>query len=101
MSQTCDKDHDEDSRIHLSCWSPCGRVKPNVTPGPLYTRFNFLYSTVWTHEGIREFIESFLRERNVDFSIEWHLSGEPFLTPVAALAEATRDAVFDVTGVLP
>ena len=78
-----------------------GTGAPNVTPGSLYTRFNFRYSTVWTHEGIREFIESFLRERNVDFSIEWHLSGEPFLTPVAALAEATRDAVFEVTGVLP
>ena len=78
-----------------------GTGAPNVTPGSLYTRFNFRYSTVWTHERIQTFIEKFLDERNLNYTLDWHLSGKPFLTPVDTLTDAMSDAVRNVTGIEP
>jgi succinyl-diaminopimelate desuccinylase len=74
---------------------------PNVTPASLFARFNFRYSTVWSHETLKKHVEDLLDARGLRYTLEWHLSGEPFLTPVDRLALATRDAVHEVTGVEP
>lgn len=73
----------------------------NVTPATLSTRFNFRYSTVWTHQRLKGHVESLFREAGLDYSIDWHLSGEPFLTPSGLLTEVASDAVREVTGVAP
>lgn len=73
----------------------------NVIPGRLHARFNFRYSTVWTQRKLQRFVEEFFDSRGLNYTLEWHLSGEPFLTPVEKLAEATRDAVLEATGVEP
>ncbi len=73
----------------------------NVIPGTLHARFNFRYSTVWTHRKLQRFVEDFFDSRGLNYTLEWHLSGEPFLTPVEKLAEATRAAVREATGVEP
>ncbi len=78
-----------------------GSGAPNVTPDSLYTRFNFRYSTVWTHEQLQEFVENLLDKRGLDYTIEWHLSGEPFLTPEDQLSQATCEAVTEITGITP
>ena len=78
-----------------------GAGAPNVTPGTLSARFNIRYSTVWTHQQLQKFIEDLLDSHDLDYSLEWHLSGEPFFTPTAALANATRDAVREITGIEP
>lgn len=74
---------------------------PNVIPGSLYARFNFRYSTVWTFGKLQQFIEQFFDAHGLSYTLEWHLSGEPFLTPVDKLAEASRAAVLEVTGIEP
>jgi len=74
---------------------------PNVTPGDLYTRFNFRYSTVWNHEQIKEFVEGVLDKHELKYSLEWHLSGEPFLTEGGKLIPAVQTAVRKVTGLDP
>jgi succinyl-diaminopimelate desuccinylase len=74
---------------------------PNVIPGSLYARFNFRYSTVWTYGKLQQFVEQFFDGHGLSYTLEWHLSGEPFLTPVEKLAEASRAAVLEVTGVEP
>jgi succinyl-diaminopimelate desuccinylase len=74
---------------------------PNVTPGQLIARLNFRYSTEWDHEGLKAHIEKFLSDRGLDFSIDWHLSGEPFLTEGGKLTEAVTAAVHAVTGLEP
>jgi len=71
---------------------------PNVTPGDLYTRFNFRYSTVWNHEQIEGFVEGVLDKHELKYSLEWHLSGEPFLTEGGKLIPAVQAAVRKVTG---
>jgi len=70
----------------------------NVTPGSLFTRFNFRYSTVWTHEQLKTHVEALLKRHGLDYTLEWHLSGEPFLTAGGALVEAAAAAVRAVTG---
>jgi len=74
---------------------------PNVTPGELFTRFNFRYSTEWTHEKIKDFIKALLDRHQLKYTLEWHLSGEPFLTTGGQLIPAVQAAVRNITGVNP
>ena len=73
----------------------------NVTPGSLSARFNIRYSTVWTHEQLCAHIEGLFREHQLDYTLAWHLSGEPFLTPPGQLIETVAAAVTKLTGVVP
>jgi len=73
----------------------------NVTPGSLSARFNIRYSTVWTHERLKEHIEALFRAHKLDYTLDWHLSGEPFLTPPGTLIETVAGAVTKLTGVVP
>ena len=74
---------------------------PNVTPGELFTRFNFRYSTEWTHEKIKTFITAILDRHQLKYTLDWHLSGEPFLTTGGQLIPAVQAAVHKVTGLNP
>jgi succinyl-diaminopimelate desuccinylase len=71
---------------------------PNVTPGDLYTRFNFRYSTVWTHEQIQDHVAAILDKHQLNYTLDWHLSGKPFLTAGGELIPAVQAAVREVTG---
>lgn len=74
---------------------------PNVTPAELSARFNFRYSTVWNHEGLRSRVHEILDAHDLDYEIEWHLSGEPFLTSPGMLTDTVRRAVTEITGLNP
>lgn len=73
----------------------------NVTPASLTTRFNFRYSTVWTEARLREHVEDLLKEHGLDYSIQWHLSGEPFLTPPGELVDTVAAVLRRLTGLTP
>ena len=72
---------------------------PNLTPGELYTRFNFRYSTVWTHEQLKTHVQGVLDRHELKYTLDWHLSGEPFLTTGGDLIPAMSAAIEEVTGV--
>ena len=74
---------------------------PNVTPAELKARFNFRYSTVWNHKALQEKTEAMLDAHGLDYELNWHLSGKPFLTEPGALIDATVAAVKDVTSINP
>ncbi len=74
---------------------------PNVTPGELSARFNFRYSTEWTHESLQEKVESVFAAHDIDYELNWHLSGEPFLTEPGKLIDAVSAAVAEETGKAP
>lgn len=74
---------------------------PNVTPALLKARFNFRYSTVWTSETLKRRVEQLLGSYDLDCSLDWHLSGEPFLTEPGPLTEAVVRAVYETSGVRP
>jgi len=71
----------------------------NVTPAELSARFNFRYSTVWDYEGLQQRTEAILDRHDLDYQLDWHLSGEPFLTHPGALTEAVALAVRNSTGI--
>jgi succinyl-diaminopimelate desuccinylase len=74
---------------------------PNVTPGELFTRFNFRYSTVWNHEQLKQHVAEILDKHKLEYTLDWHLSGEPFLTEGGELIPAVQQAVKTVTGLDP
>ena len=74
---------------------------PNVTPGLLHARFNFRYSTEWHHTRLQQRIEAILDEHDIDYELDWHLSGEPFLTSPGELIDAVSAAVREQTGHAP
>ena len=74
---------------------------PNVTPGELSARFNFRYSTEWTHESLQEKVHSVFDTHDIEYELKWHLSGEPFLTQPGKLINAAHQAVTECTGVAP
>jgi succinyl-diaminopimelate desuccinylase len=74
---------------------------PNVTPAELRARFNFRYSTVWNHHGLKEKTESLLDGHGLNYELDWHLSGKPFLTQPGVLIDATVAAIKDVIGIDP
>ncbi|WP_405244114.1 succinyl-diaminopimelate desuccinylase [Lentisalinibacter salinarum] len=74
---------------------------PNVTPGELNARFNFRYSTEWTHESLAAHVESILDRHGLDYELHWHLSGKPFLTEEGVLTDAVTAAVREELGVAP
>ncbi len=74
---------------------------PNVTPAELKARFNLRYSTVWTHETLKAHVQAKLDALGVKYDLDWHLSGEPFLTAEGRLSAAVQQAVQETTGLTP
>ncbi len=74
---------------------------PNVTPGELNARFNFRYSTEWTHEQLKSRVVEIFDSHDIDYELEWHLSGEPFLTQPGQLIDAVSEAVVAESGAAP
>ncbi|BEI42395.1 MULTISPECIES: succinyl-diaminopimelate desuccinylase [unclassified Polynucleobacter] len=71
----------------------------NIIPGELVIDFNFRFSTESTPEQLKAGLESILRNANLQFSIDWTLGGEPFLTGDGELAGAMREAILAETQV--
>lgn len=70
----------------------------NVTPAALSARFNFRYSTEWDHVRLRQRVHEIFDAHGMDYEIDWHLSGEPFLTRPGILVDAVSVAVRAETG---
>ncbi|WP_213948697.1 succinyl-diaminopimelate desuccinylase [Luteibacter sp. dw_328] len=74
----------------------------NVIPGELVALINFRFSTASTADDLRERAEAILRAHDVAFSIDWHLSGHPFLaTPGGRLREVVVGVCRDLCGIDP
>ena len=71
---------------------------PNVTPAELTARFNFRYCTEWTHESLKRRTREIFAAHDIDYELDWHLSGEPFLTQPGRLIDAVCSAVKAHTG---
>jgi succinyl-diaminopimelate desuccinylase len=72
---------------------------PNVIPASLTCRFNFRYNTQWTYDSLSRHVEELLQELGIDYEIQWHLVGEPFITPPGQLTDAVLEAIREVNGV--
>ena len=74
---------------------------PNVTPAELYARFNFRYCTEWTHDALKARVHDIFDSYEIDYQLNWHLSGEPFLTEPGTLTEAVVGAIRDTVDIEP
>ena len=70
----------------------------NVIPGECVVDFNFRYCTESTPEGLRQRLESVLQAHQLEYQIEWTVSGLPFLTPRGGLVHAAERAIAKTTG---
>jgi len=75
-----------------------GTGATNVIPGECEVIFNFRFSTAITDIQIRQQVEAILDEHNIDYEIDWALSGQAFLTERGDLVSATLDAIKEVCG---
>jgi succinyl-diaminopimelate desuccinylase len=70
-----------------------GTGAPNVIPGELKARFNIRFSTEQTIESLQATVEEILQRHRVKHSLEWFVSGYPFLTIPGELSGAAIQAV--------
>ena len=79
-----------------------GAGADNVIPGTLEVHFNLRFSTEVSDTELRARIEKILNVSGVDYELEWHLSGQPFLTSTdSVLVKTVQQATAEVTGNTP
>ena len=78
-----------------------GTGASNVIPGAFEVQFNFRYGPRWSAQALIEAVESALHSHALEFTLDWHRSGDPFHTQEGALREAVRAAIAEVTGQVP
>ncbi len=71
----------------------------NVIPGALKMIFNFRFSTEITPEELKQRVEDLLNKHNLDYEINWVLSGMPFLTSEGDLVDAAVSSIKEVSGI--
>lgn len=76
-----------------------GTGATNVVPGTLKVIFNFRFSTELTHQQIIDRTEAILQKHQLNYQLDWHLSGEAFLTEPGDLVNATLASIKDNTGI--
>jgi succinyl-diaminopimelate desuccinylase len=72
----------------------------NVIPGELRFDFNFRFGTASRAEDLMRDVEAILVRHNLDYRIEWDLSGSPFLTQPGKLRAAATAAIEEITGIV-
>ena len=71
----------------------------NVIPAELEVLFNFRYSTAVTQAELENRTEEILKRHNLDYSLDWTHSGQPFLTKSGRLVTAVREAILATSGI--
>ncbi|QCR35356.1 succinyl-diaminopimelate desuccinylase [Nissabacter sp. SGAir0207] len=70
-----------------------GTGSNNVIPGEFFVQFNFRFSTELTDELIKQRVQALLEKHQLRYTIEWKVSGQPFLTARGELVDAVVKAV--------
>ncbi len=76
-----------------------GAGATNVIPGELVVDFNFRFSTESTPDQLKQRVHATLDRYALDYTLDWTLGGEPFLTAPGALSAALQSAIHAETGI--
>ncbi len=76
-----------------------GTGATNVIPGELQMQFNFRFSPANTAEQLQQKVESILNNHQLNYQIQWHLSGPSYYRQAESLAEACQQIIADTTGI--
>lgn len=71
----------------------------NVIPGLCEVLFNFRFASVSSADDLKRRTHAVLDRHGLDYELDWHLSGKPFLTGRGKLVAALSDAIRDTVGV--
>lgn len=78
-----------------------GTGAENVIPGEVVVDFNLRFSTAVTDTQLKDRIEALLAAHKLGYTINWRLSGLPFLTAAGKLVDAAQAATEAVLGRTP
>lgn len=78
-----------------------GTGSNNVIPGDLFVQFNFRFSTELTDAMIKQRVQELLDRHQLNYTLDWWLSGQPFLTARGALVDAVVNAVQHYAEITP
>ena len=70
-----------------------GTGATNVIPGQIEIDFNFRFSTELDATTIQSRVTQLLDEAELNYQVDWNLSGEPFLTDTGRLVEAVSESI--------
>ena len=76
-----------------------GTGATNVIPGTIEILFNFRFSTEQTESSLRQYVENLLDKHGLQYTLDWTLSGQPFLTATGDLVSASVAAIQTVKGI--
>lgn len=71
----------------------------NVIPGVCEVLFNFRFSSEWSADGLKARTHEVLDRHGLDYTLDWHLSGKPFITGRGKLVGALSAAIRATLGV--
>ncbi len=71
----------------------------NVIPGSMKIDFNLRFSTEITADEIKSKISDVLNRNKLDYSIDWHLSGNPFFCKPGELTQACEQAIQETVNI--
>jgi len=75
-----------------------GTGATNVIPGEVNLLCNFRFSTEVTEAELRQRTEAILANHNLNYEVEWNLSGLPFLTDKGELVDALVAGIAEEVG---
>ena len=70
----------------------------NVVPGHCEVDFNLRFASVSSAEALMQRIEQILNKHDLEFSVQWTIGAQPFLTPPGELSTSIMRAIREVTG---
>jgi succinyl-diaminopimelate desuccinylase len=73
----------------------------NVVPGLMTVMFNFRFSPASTAEQLQGRVHEILDRHGLDFTLDWSLTGEPFLTRRGRLVDLVSEVIHEATGISP
>ncbi len=76
-----------------------GTGASNVIPGDLNVQFNLRFSTELTDKQIQQRTEEILDKHDLNYTLNWSVSGQPFLTAEGKLVEAAQQAIRSVCNI--
>ena len=70
----------------------------NVVPGTCEIDFNLRFASVSNAKALMQRIESILRRHRLEYSLQWTVGAQPFLTSPGDLSTSITRAIAEVTG---
>lgn len=76
-----------------------GTGASNVIPGDLQVQFNLRFSTAITDQQIQQRTQAILDKHGLNYTLNWSVSGQPFLTSNGKLVDAAKQAIKTVCNI--